>query len=34
MVNATVAVALAAPAEFVVINLTQMASGSTATISS
>ena len=34
MVNATVAVALAAPAEFVVINLTQMASGSSATISS
>lgn len=33
-VNATVAVAVAAPAEFVVINLTQMASGSTATISS
>lgn len=34
MVNATVAVALAAPAEFVIINLTQMASGSTTTISS
>lgn len=34
MVNATVAVALAAPAEFVVINLTQMASGSSTTISS
>lgn len=34
MVNATVAVALAAPAEFVVISLTQMASGSSATISS
>jgi uncharacterized protein len=33
-VNATVAVALAAPAEFVVINLTQMASGATTTISS
>lgn len=33
MVNATVAVALAAPAEFVVISLTQMASGSSATIS-
>ena len=34
MVNATVAVALAAPAEFVVISLTQMASGSSATVSS
>jgi hypothetical protein len=34
MVNATVAVALAAPAEFVVINLTQMASGATTSISS
>ena len=34
MVNATVAVALAAPAEFVIINLTQQAAGSTATISS
>jgi len=33
-VNATVAVAVASPAEFVIINLTQMASGSTATISS
>lgn len=33
-VNATVAVALAAPAEFVVLNLTQMASGATTTISS
>jgi phage tail sheath protein FI len=34
MVNATVSVALAAPAEFVVINLTQMASGATTSISS
>lgn len=34
IVNATVAVALAAPAEFVVINLTQMASGATTSISS
>lgn len=34
IVNASVAVALASPAEFVVINLSQMASGATATVSS
>jgi uncharacterized protein len=34
IVNASVAVALASPAEFVVINLSQMASGATTTVSS